>query len=82
MTEIEQLRNELNSLRERVTILEAQRWQTPPSLGPGVLQYPSPPVFVPQAPWSPYTITCGTEHSGTVGAGFHSNTEPVATGDK
>lgn len=80
MSELEQLRNELNNLRERVAVLEHQRWQSPPGIGtpsmPNVLPYPMPPTFVPKSPWPPGTVTCGTEHSGTVGAGFSSNTGP------
>lgn len=68
MSELEQLRNELNNLRERVAVLEHQRQQRPPGFGtpsmPNVLPYPMPPTFVPQSPWPPGTVTCGTVTAG------------------
>ena len=47
MTEIEQLRKEINELRERVAVLEAHphiKWVPP----------------IPNPMWPPYKVTCGT----------------------
>jgi hypothetical protein len=55
MTEVEQLRKELNELRERIAVLErrsAPATQPPPNWSPTVPVWPKDPL----AP--PYTITC------------------------
>jgi hypothetical protein len=57
MTEIEQLRKELNELRERVAILERQRYQSPPAFGTWPRQEP----YAPTNPYQPpFVVTCET----------------------
>lgn len=62
MTEIEQLRKEVNELRERLTLLESRV----NSIGPGVYHQPvftpipnTNPNINPYQP--PYVVTCSTE---------------------
>lgn len=55
MTEIEQLRKEINELRERVVLLEQHK----DTSNNYYYQYTAP-IMPPIQPW-PYTITCGTD---------------------
>jgi hypothetical protein len=61
MDELEQLRKEVNELRERVAVLERK----PPTIGPAPT-FPVYPIFVPYRPTQPHpwpmipNITCTT----------------------
>lgn len=75
MTELEQLRKEVNELRERVAKLEARPDPLAPHAPapmPGVLPWPPPvarPYWVgpPYTPsdWPPGTIVCGSTSNGS-----------------
>lgn len=54
MTELEQLRKEVNELRERVAVLE--RRPLPPAVGTFPVYNPNVDPYQP-----PYTITCGSD---------------------
>lgn len=61
MTEIEQLRAEINELRERVAVLERvrhHRWEyVPMPFVPGTPYVPNPTPW-PGPEWAPPTVTC------------------------
>jgi hypothetical protein len=57
MTEVEQLRKELNELRERIVNLENSKYNVPAYAPP--LVYPANPYANPFQP--PYVVTCTTD---------------------
>ena len=58
MTEVEQLRKEINELRERIVVLERK---PPTVVGPVYTGFPPrTPQFVPWPTFKPYEVTCST----------------------